>query len=72
MVARADLEVGRTGDGAARIDQVGRLQRLAAVLALVASSAFVAAVGLYRTQKTCELARLAATMTSDFACSSSR
>ena len=42
--AGADLQVGGPGDGAAGFDQVGGLERLSTVLALVASSAFVAAV----------------------------
>ena len=41
----AQLEVGRPRDGAARVDQVGRVKLLGAVLALVAARLVVAAVG---------------------------
>ena len=42
---RADLELRRARHRAARLDQVGGLQGLAAVLALVATGPFVATVG---------------------------
>ena len=41
----ADLEVGGAGDGRARLDEVGGVELLGAVLALVAAGARVAAVG---------------------------
>src|SRR5438270_1906237 len=42
MPGVAEFDVGRAGDGGARIDEVGRVQDAGAVLALIAARAFVA------------------------------
>src|SRR5436309_15703649 len=44
MLRVAQLEIGRTRDSRARVDQVGRIEDAGAVLALVAARTFVAAV----------------------------
>src|SRR2546421_9777289 len=44
MLGVPQLEIGRAGDGGARVDQVGRIKNAGAVLAVVAARAFVAAV----------------------------
>jgi hypothetical protein len=44
VLGLAHFQVGRAGHGRARVDQVGRVQLLGAVLALVAAGAVVAAV----------------------------
>ncbi len=45
MLRLAQLELGRARDGGARVDQVGRVELLGAVLALVAARLVIAAVG---------------------------
>src|SRR6476620_5331415 len=44
MFRIAQLDIGRTGNGRARVDQVGRIEDAGAIFALIAAGAFITAM----------------------------